>query len=73
MERDYVVVANKIDCHIPSETRVESFGPFTHEEADKFAMELSNEIKAEWMFYSQSMNNPQEVDVQTAARYLLNL
>lgn len=70
--RDHNVIAVKPDCVIPSETKVESFGPFTHDQADAFAVALSEEIKAEWMFYSQS---PQADDItpEQAAQFLLNV
>jgi hypothetical protein len=70
--KNCVVVAVKQHM-IASATLVETFGPFTHEEADAFALALSDRIKAEWMFYSHGLNSPQDVDADKATLYLLDL
>lgn len=51
------VICVKINCFAPSQTRCESFGPFTQVDADSIAYQLGRLIPAEWSFYSQSAEN----------------
>lgn len=66
------VIAVKPDCFNPTQTKVESFGPFTREQADAYALALSEEIKAEWLFFSQQAQG-NDIDPEHAARFLLAL
>ena len=65
--KDCVVVATKGS---DPDRMVETFGPFTHAEADIFAMSIAECTEAEWSFHSQQVNT---VDVETAGKYLTAL
>lgn len=67
----YVVIAVRMDTFIPSNTIVESFSFDTQEKADAFAVALSDEIRAEFTFYSQKPEP--SVTVDQAVQSLLTL